>query len=44
MITVFALDAVPELPKQDDISINWAEMSDAIDEHIIASSSISFWN
>lgn len=43
-ITVFALDTMPDLPQQDDISINWAEITDAIDEHIIASSSISFRN
>jgi len=43
-ITAFALDTVPDLPQQDDLSINWAEMIDAMDKHVIASSSISFWN
>jgi len=43
-ITVYALNAGPDLPHQDDNSINWSEMTDAIDEHVIASSSISFWN
>jgi phosphatidylethanolamine-binding protein (PEBP) family uncharacterized protein len=44
-ITAFALSASPEsLPAQDSLSVDWTVMMNAIQDEVIASSSILFWN
>lgn len=44
-ITLYALDAAPEaLPDGDSIDVDWTVMSEAIEDLVIESSSIAFWN
>lgn len=45
VIKLFALDEpLTDLPDHDDKTVDWATMTKAMDNKIIASSEISFWN
>lgn len=43
-IELFALNAPLALPAHDDLSVDWATMTAAMKDKVIASSRISFWN